>query len=64
MIHSDLFVFIINWLLFSTAYFCRNFCNQKAVTNRLVWHLNCAQTELFEKELFDPLTMCKQMTDV
>ena len=35
-----------------------------------VWYLNCMQTsnlckiELFEMELFDHLTVCKQMTDI
>ena len=38
--------------------------------NRTDWHLNWVQTndlykiELLEIELFDPLTVCKQMTDV
>ena len=37
---------------------------------RIVWHLNqmqtndLCQTELFEIELFDHLTLCKQMIDV
>ena len=39
-------------------------------SNRTVWYLNWAQIndlgliELFEVELFDHLTVCKQMTDV
>ena len=39
-------------------------------SNRTVWHLNCVQinhlckTELLEIELFDHLTVCKQVTDV
>ena len=39
-------------------------------SNRTGWHLNCEQTndlyqtELLERELFDHLTVCKQMIDI
>ena len=39
-------------------------------SKRYIWHLNCVQTndlwliDLFEIELFDHLSVCKEMTDV
>ena len=40
---------MLNWIV-------SNICNH--------WILLTCETELFEKEQFDHLTVCKQMTDV